>query len=633
MESLHLELLGSPHISLGEKPLTGFTTTKALALFIYLAATQRVHSRDVLASLLWCDIPDRQAKKNLRNTLPNLRALIGSHLTITRHSVAFNRASPYRLDVEVFRSTLESRQTAMNPQALKEASALYRGDFLRGFHVRDVPEFEEWVLMEREHLRAMAIDGLTTLVDQCIEQNDYETGLVTSKRLLTLDPWSENAHQQFMMLLAYSGQRSAALAHYKVCRTILADELGVEPLAETTALYEQIKLGALSPPQPVALPPLQPGSLVCSQVDWNELPKRTIFYGRQNELTQLHQWVVEDGAGLVGLFGIGGQGKTALAAQLIWTLAEEGHARKRHREGEEQGFERIIWRSLVNAPPFAAVLQGWLTSLSDHQVTQVPHQVDEQLALLFDHLRQQRCLLILDRVECILQDDPCAGELRPGYEIYGQVLQQLSQRVHRSCLLLLSRVRPKVCDIQDLDTVGVRSLQLRGLSEDAGGQLLQAQGLSGSHEALTALMARYSGHPLALKLVAMTGQELFAGDLEAFVTDDSPIFDDIRHVLDQQCVTLSPLEKEIMTWLAVKREPMSFQTLQGSLLRLPSKSVLLEALRALQRRSLLETCELGFGLQNVVKEYISNYMRETVSLEQAGQLSLRLGSNTIHEVG
>ena len=161
---------------------------------------------------------------------------------------------------------------------------------------------------------------------------------------------------------------------------------------------------------------------------------------------------------------------------------------------------------------------------------------------------------------------------------------------------------------------------------------MQAQGLSGSHEALTALMARYSGHPLALKLVAMTGQELFAGDLEAFVTDDSPIFDDIRNVLDQQFVTLSPLEKEIMIWLAVKREPMSFQTLQDSLLRLPSKSALLESLRALQRRSLLETCELGFGVQNVVKEYISNYMRETVNQEQAGQLSFRLGSNTIHEV-
>ena len=87
-----------------------------------------------------------------------------------------------------------------------------------------------------------------------------------------------------------------------------------------------------------------------------------------------------------------------------------------------------------------------------------------------------------------------------------------------------------------------------------------------------------------------------------------------------------------MNWLAVKREPMSFQTLQDSLPHTPSRSALLEALRALQRRSLLETYEVGFGLQNVVKEYVSNYLMEIVIQEQAGELPPRLGSNPRLEV-
>ncbi|MDH3604772.1 MAG: hypothetical protein OEU26_34640, partial [Candidatus Tectomicrobia bacterium] len=256
MECLHLDLLGSPHICLGTKPITGFTTMKAQALLIYLAVTQRVFSRDALASLFWLDIPDRQAKKNLRNTLPNLRALVGSHLIITRHSVAFNQASPHRLDVEVFRSTLASPPTLTNMASLQETTSLYCDDFLSGFHVRDAPAFEEWALMEREYLRGLAMDALLALAEQCITLQDYSLGLSTTRRLLVLDPWRESVHQKQMILLAHSGQRHEALAQYDTCRTILAQEFNVEPMAETTALYEQIKSGAL--PAPLKSQPAPP---------------------------------------------------------------------------------------------------------------------------------------------------------------------------------------------------------------------------------------------------------------------------------------------------------------------------------------------------------------------------------------
>lgn len=601
MELLTLSLLGPVQISLGGKPLTGFTTTKALALLVYLAVTPGVHSRDALANLLWSDRPDQQAKKNLRNALPNLRTLVGSHLMITRHSVAFNRSSPYRLDVEVFRSHLLSPQSAARSALLQEATTLYRGDFLKDFYVRDAPTFEEWALIEREHLRTLAIDGLQTLAARCIEQHDYELGLATTKRLLALDAWRETAHQQHMVLLASSGQRNAALAQYAVCRTILAEELGVEPMADTTALYEQIKAGGLPSYQVLKPAPQAPVHRVGPQVDWSGFPKWTALYGRHAELAQLHQWLT-DGVSLVGIFGVGGQGKTALATHLAWSLTESGPYGGDSNGAPPSDFEYIIWRSLSHASPFTTLLQEWLTFLSDHQVTQVPNHIDEQCALLFDYLRQQRCLLILDDVECILHD----GVFRPGYEAYGQMLHQVAYCVHRSCVVLVSREQPKACSSQDINTPAVRCLQLRGVSPDVGVQLLHMWELSERPDALKDMIARYAGHPLALRLAATTVREFFGGDPEAFLACEPPLFDDVRYILDQQCATLSPLAKRIMRELAMRPQGMSFQALRDVLGDSLPKHDLLQALRALKRRSLLETYDQGFGLQDLVAEYVAS---------------------------
>ena len=632
MDLLCLELLGSPHMSLGGKPLTGFTTAKAQALLIYLAVTQRAHSRDVLATLLWPDMPEWQSKKNLRNILPNLRALVGSHVLITRHSVTFNRDNPSRIDVEVFQSALASSQTMTDLQALRAATALYRDSFLVGFYVRDAPAFEDWVLLERENLQAMAIDALLVLARQCIEQGDFALGLATTRRLLALDPWRETAHQYQMLLLVYSGQRSAALAQYDRCRTVLADELGVEPMQETTSLYDQIKAGTLAEPPamqvsyhrdnrqpphtraslapspliplstlPAVIPPaLGTGAHVCSQVDWTQFPKQPTCFGRDTELTQLYQWLVAEKASLVGLFGLGGQGKTTLAAQLAWSLADSG------------SFERLVWRSLMNAPPFANVLRGWMAFLGDEPIAPLPHHVDEQLALLMVHLQRQRCLLILDNVESVLYDGDEAGAWREGYEPYGQILSQIAQNIHQSSLVLISRERPEGFDTQAVATGDVRCLHLQGLTEDAVAHLLRMWRITSSHDTIAALMERYGGHPWSLKLVAMTVQEFFAGSLEAFLSTTLPIFDDLRTALDQQFDKLSHLEKAILRGLASAPQPMPFQGLYDTLRQPPLKPTLLEAVRALQRRSLLTTGAAGLSLPNVVTTYIAQHGHEMV---------------------
>jgi hypothetical protein len=133
----------------------------------------------------------------------------------------------------------------------------------------------------------------------------------------------------------------------------------------------------------------------------------------------------------------------------------------------------------------------------------------------------------------------------------------------------------------------VRSLYVQGLVADAVTQLLGTWGLTGSHDTIAVLMGRYGGHPLALKVVAMTVRELFAGNLEAFLSTMLPIFDDLRTVLDQQFARLSAPEKEILLCLASAPQPISFQVLCDTLCQPPLQPTLLEAVRALQRRSLL----------------------------------------------
>jgi hypothetical protein len=216
--------------------------------------------------------------------------------------------------------------------------------------------------------------------------------------------------------------------------------------------------------------------------------------------------------------------------------------------------------------------------------------------LLSAYLQRQRCLLILDNVESLLYDGVEAVVWRAGYKPYSQLISQIAHNMHQRCLVLISRERPQELDTQEMATGDVRSLHVQGLTEDTVVHLLRTWGLTSNHDTVPALMARYGGHPLALKLVAITVQEFFAANMEGFLSHTLPIFDDLRTVLEQQFVRLSALEKEILLCLASAQQPMPFQALCDTLRRPPSKPTPLEAVRALRRRSLLTSGAEGLYL-------------------------------------
>lgn len=630
---LRIRLLGTPQIYLGETEVRGFVTRKAQALFFYLAVTPQPQTRDALASLFWRDLSDQQARNNLRRNLPNLRSLVGSHLRIERDLVAFDRTRPYALDTAEFTDTLNvltPSTTAGAIDRLERALGLYHGDFLEGFSVGDAPEFEAWALVQREKLRRLAIWGYDRLADAYLERGQYEAGLEITNRLLALEPWYEAAYHKQMVVLVKMGQRGAALAQYEQCRAMLATEFGTEPAPEMTTLYEQIKAGeTVSAPvsrnaqeQEVIVPPVS--TRVERQLapvaqhthaNWGMIPRAATFYGRDYELQQLEVWLRQERRPLVALLGIGGVGKTALAIQFVRGLTSTSQGTQ-----ASDGFDRILWRSLLNAPSLEEVVDLWLQELSDHELVALPPSLDGKLSLLYANLRRQSCLLVLDNLESILQEGDAGGRFQPGYEAYAQFLQQIGELEHRSCVLLTSRELPLVVARLERTYSAVRTLRLEGLSPEVGLELLRGSGLNAPAPAMRTLVQRYSGNPLALRLIADVVVEFYRHDVVDFLAQETLIIEDVRAVLDQQLTRLAPLEREVLFWLAIEREPVSLKTLARDFVGPPDMRALVEAVRSLHRRSLVEWNEplngvgqggdVYFALQNVVLEYTTEQLRD-----------------------
>ncbi len=162
----------------------------------------------------------------------------------------------------------------------------------------------------------------------------------------------------------------------------------------------------------------------------------------------------------------------------------------------------------------------------------------------------------------------------------------------------------------------MRSLYLSG-SGEASLALIQASRLVGSEEQQQELCDRYSGNPLALKIVATSIQDLFGGEIEPFIAQDTVVFNSIQKLLQQQFERLSPLEKTIMYWLAINREWTSIAELSEDIVPAVSRGNLLEALESLIWRSLLERQAGSYTQQPVVMEYVTERLIEQVTREIA----------------
>ncbi len=623
MAQLTFSFLGRFHVGVAGQSSVNFESDKVRSLLAYLAVeSDRAHSRVALAALLWPGYTDESARANLRHTLHQLRQSIDDaaafppFLLITRQTIQFNPAAPVVSDAASFAGLLtdcaqhQHQRLEQCPACLtrlRQAVDLYRGDFLQGLPVQESDAFEEWRRIKQEQFHLQTLEALHHLADAAEARGDLAQARRDAMRQLDLEPWRETAHRQIMRILAIQGERSAAIAQYHVCREVLRSEFGADLDPVTTALYEKIRTGEFAKSQEHAPEPSSAQNLFAIAPSENmgestssTLPNVGRIYGREKELAQLTTWLVKERARLVAVLGMGGIGKTTLTAAAAHQVSDD--------------FQMIIWRSLVNAPPLGEVLREIVLTLSGQTIPNMPVGLDDQLALLLEQMRRHRCLIVLDNMESVLEF--ASGRTSIGsIESYSQLLQLAAEQPHKSCLLLTSRERPRNMARWESSLPGIHNLRLSGLDDNAVQSMLASRGLHGRAQETQALSTRYSGNPLAIKLAADTVQDLFAGDIATFLRDEAPVFDDIRTVIDQQLARLSPLEQDLLIWLAIEREPATAPLLRDDLVQPISMRDLLDALRSLQRHSLLEQAVGGVSLQNVIIEHLTDGVIDAVCQE------------------
>src|SRR5262249_42297324 len=190
-------------------------------------------SRDRLAMLLWEDMPDAQARGNLRQLLAATRRT-APFLEADAGSIGF-AAERVATDLADFEAAIAED----TPAALERAAGLYRADLLEGFSLRD-RDFDDWLIGERERLRERAVQLFLRLMERAASTG-VEPAIRWALRILAVDPVHEPAHRALMELYAAQGRQAGALRQYEQLRETLSRELGPGPEPETDALMRRIR--------------------------------------------------------------------------------------------------------------------------------------------------------------------------------------------------------------------------------------------------------------------------------------------------------------------------------------------------------------------------------------------------------
>lgn len=342
-------------------------------------------------------------------------------------------------------------------------------------------------------------------------------------------------------------------------------------------------------------------------VDWGFAPDVSCLFGRADDVATLRSWILKDHCRLIGIIGLRGIGKSSLTVALSRGACLRTDLPPELNTGLRDSFDFVFFRSLLNAPPASEILRDLIALISRQQEVSLSSSWDEQLARLVSYLQNNRCLVILDNVEAVLESgEKLAGAYRDGYADYEQLITLMGSTGHRSCLLLNSREKPSNLVAMEGRNRPVRTLQITGVDDNSGRMILDDIGdFTGAEADWSDVLRTYRGNPLALELVGKHIAEVFFGDISEFVRSGRPLFSDLQELLDWHLNRLSDPEIEVMYWLAVEREPVTLQELNGNLLDRGARQHLTSTVQALQRRIPLEHTASRFSLQPVLIEHIT----------------------------
>ena len=244
---LQIRLLGQFDLQLDKKRIT-IPTRLGQSLLAYLVLTAGTqHRREKLAGTFWPDTTEDNARRNLRQELWRIRKALSMQqnegvdtLIADEFTISFNRNSEYWLDV----AQVEKPDSDL--ESLSRNLSFYQGELLPGF-------YEDWVLFERERIQSIFDTKMGQLLDQLIAAEHWSAVQEQAERWLMLGNTPEPAFRALMLAAGARGDITKASSVYQRCVTELKEQFGLEPSAETRALYEGLLKGAkVSSRPPVA---------------------------------------------------------------------------------------------------------------------------------------------------------------------------------------------------------------------------------------------------------------------------------------------------------------------------------------------------------------------------------------------
>ena len=369
---LEFRILGPLEIQADGKPLAiAASKQRALLAFLLMNANEVV-SRERLIDSLWPDNPPATAANALQ-----------VHISQLRKSFANTGADATALDVTRFAWLLREAATARERAAYGDAAALLDEalGLWRGPALADLAS-EQFAQPEIGRLEESRLGAVEDRLACEIELGHAAQAVGELEVLVAHHPLRERLRALLMLALYRSGRQADALEAYRAARSMLRDELGIEPGTELRALEQAILR------QDASIGESRPPDLARTPVPSFLAP----FVGRERELEEVLALLQQRDVRLVTLTGLGGIGKTRLAVAAAQRL-EGGLA-----DGAAYvGLATIRDPELVAAKIAQALLPG--------EIGSSPAEV------LVEYLRERRLLLVLDNFEQVLNAAPLLSAL------------------------------------------------------------------------------------------------------------------------------------------------------------------------------------------------------------------------------
>jgi DNA-binding SARP family transcriptional activator/predicted ATPase len=324
MRSIQVKMLQAPMVVKNQEQVI-FPFRKAEALFYYLIVNGQA-SRDELVDLLWGEVEEETAKKNLRHAMYKIRKAFDMDIIISpqKSLVMINPEVEIATDIERFMTDEE------------KGIAAYGGEFLQGFLVKDGEKFEEWMFRSREYYRDLYISKLYERIYQHQQKGELRRVEYYGKLLVEIDPFDEGAYRILMDTYGREGAYHKAVDLYKRLEETLKQELGITPDHGTKAVYEGI-LGKRSKENTLRE---KPGDKV-------------FFYGRHGELRLLEKhyadFIQSQRVPSVLIIGEAGIGKTKLKERFLEGIhGDEVYILQANCYQAEEGYPLKPWHQIFS---------------------------------------------------------------------------------------------------------------------------------------------------------------------------------------------------------------------------------------------------------------------------------------------